>query len=153
MSKKTTRQAPSGYRRWDGPDIFHEHKHGPSLVQAIFRVMRFIPVTATPTRVVIYARSATDDTGQGITLAYQVELCRQWAMARDCAIVGEFSEVISGHAVDMPALNKALKRAHSQKAALLCTSPDRLARRLDLFLKRVNDCKQRGIPIVYVNLS
>lgn len=127
------------------------NKRQARVVRQIFGVQGPVQSREVPNRVVIYTRSATDDSRRGLALAAQVQTCRQWAATHRCVVVGEFAEIESGNAATLPELAKALKQARHHKAALLCTEPSRLGRSPRLYQKRIKACQQCKVVVLFVH--
>ena len=66
-------------------------------------------------------------------------------------MVGEYADVVNGCAQETPELEQTLADAQTERAALVSWSPDRLSRSVALFLKRQEECRQRGIALYFVN--
>jgi DNA invertase Pin-like site-specific DNA recombinase len=73
-----------------------------------------------------------------------------WAVARGYAVISEYSEVVSGLAVNMAAQARAIAQAESDDAALICTDPARLTRDVNRLIQIMADCEQRGIGVHFV---
>jgi hypothetical protein len=106
---------------------------------------------ATGQRVILYARAATHSGEQReAALKGQLQSCREWAEAHGCRVIGEYKDTVNGLAGDAPGLSQALDRAQTEKAALVCLSPDRLSRSVALNLKRAEECRQHGVALYFL---
>ena len=97
-------------------------------------------------RAILYARSATE--GPGVD--HQLETCRACARAHDYTVAAEYSEVASAHAVTLPEQARAIARAESDVAALMCVDPSRLSRDAGRLAGLMAYCERRGLAVYFV---
>jgi len=80
---------------------------------------------------VLYRRVSTDKQGRsGLGLEAQDALVRAYAERNGCTLVGDFIEVETGKRNDRPELDKAIKCARRNRAALVIAKLDRISRRV-----------------------
>lgn len=94
---------------------------------------------------VAYYRVSTDKQGKsGLGLDAQRDLVRNYLNGGRWQLIGEFTEIESGTVRNRPMLKAALELARKQKATLVVSKIDRLARN-PLFLEQMIDAK---VPFV-----
>jgi len=102
----------------------------------------------------IYARVSTDEQAEhGTSLDEQVRLCRQ--RTGEGEAVEEFVDAgLSGTTLDRPQLQKLLMRARGQEVArLVAYDPDRLSRNAAHLLLLVDELREAGVDIEFVNFA
>lgn len=106
-------------------------------------------------RAVLYARVSSDDRGRdGRNLAGQLDMCRDFALQNEWAVVAELSEDdrgASGASFELPELNRARDMAQNKEFDVLVVRElDRLSRKLAKQLIVEEQLKRAGVEIAYV---
>ncbi len=106
-------------------------------------------------RAVTYSRVSSDDHGKdGLNLTGQIELCRDYALKKNYAIIAELSEDergVSGASMNSPALNEALLMAsQNQFDVLIVREIDRFARSLAKQLIIEQEFKKYKVELEFV---
>jgi site-specific DNA recombinase len=106
-------------------------------------------------RAALYARVSSDDTGKdGRNLAGQLEMCREYALARDWEVVVELAEDdrgASGASFELEQLGRALEMARAGKIDILVVREiDRLSRKLAKQLIVEEELNRHGVRVEYV---
>ncbi|MBX3057465.1 MAG: recombinase family protein [Anaerolineae bacterium] len=106
-------------------------------------------------RAVLYARVSSDDTKKdGLNLAGQLDMCREYAQSHGWPVIAELAEDergVSGARWDAPELGKALEMAQGgQLDVLIVREMDRFARKLAKQLVIEEQFKRAGVGVVYV---
>ena len=100
-------------------------------------------------KVILYARSAP---GEDDTRDRQLAAGRAWTQTQGGTVGAAFTEIASGNGA-CPELERAIQAAQAHTAALVCEGFDRLARNITLRLIRLEDCRQRGVPVFFTDPS
>lgn len=106
-------------------------------------------------RAVTYSRVSSDDHGKdGLNLTGQIELCRDYALKKNYAIIAELSEDergVSGASMNNPALHEALLMAsQNQFDVLIVREIDRFARSLAKQLIIEQEFKKYKVKLEFV---
>lgn len=98
-------------------------------------------------KAMLYARSAT---GQADAIAEQIESCRTWATVQGYRVSEAYADGGSGNDPNLPERAKAIAKAASESAVLVCVEPSRLARDPRLLMHGLSDCKRHGVTVCFV---
>jgi len=130
--------------------------HGPGF-RASAQDATQAPYGASLTRAALYARVSTDKQEREETVASQVDLLQQTAMARGYEVLPGnvfIDDGVSGTRLDRPALERLRDlAAEGALEVLLVTAPDRLARRYAYQVVLVEELTRGGCEVVFVHQS
>jgi site-specific DNA recombinase len=106
-------------------------------------------------RAVLYARVSGDDRGKdGRNLASQLEMCREYALARGWQVVAELAEDdrgASGASFELPELGRVLQMAEARELDVLAVRElDRLSRNLAKQLVVEEELSRHDVQVEYV---
>ncbi len=103
----------------------------------------------------IYARVSTQHQEEEATIASQVAAIEEYANRQGYALLQDLyflDEAVSGAKLDRPALDRLRDQAsEGSYQVLLCLSPDRLARVYTLQVILLEEFRQAGVQVMFVN--
>ena len=98
--------------------------------------------------VILYARSARNENDGAVER--QLTTGRAWSTAWGGKVLDAYHEYGSANG-PCPELQRAIQAAQAQGAALVCARQDRMARDITLYFARLDDCRQRGVPVYFAD--